>query len=54
MQKKKHVSLTITDEQCRKLDELAEQSMRTRSGYLRHLLAVYLRHIEKHPDEILT
>ena len=53
MKLQKHVSVILPKELCDRLDVLAEESCRSRAGYLRQLLREYLRYIEQHPEEKL-
>ena len=51
MIKKKKVCVLLTEEQCEKIQLLADESFRTRSGYLRRLVTVYLQAIEADPEK---
>ena len=50
MDKKKNISVALSEEQFQKLQELAEESCRTRAGYVWQIIRRYLREIELDPD----
>ena len=45
------VSTTLPEELCAKVEALAKESCRTRAGYLRKLIKVYLQTVEQHPEQ---
>ena len=51
MRWRKIVSVSLPEEDCKKLDSLARESYRTRAGYLRKLIKVYLQTVEQHPEQ---
>ena len=53
MADKKKVYVSLQEKQCEQLQKLAEESFRTRSGYIRRIITVYLRQIEEHPERRL-
>ena len=54
MNMKRKVCISLTEEQCQKLQQLADESCRTRAGYIRKVIAAYLRDIEQDPHRKLT
>lgn len=54
MNAKKKVCVLLTEEQCQKLQQLADESCRTRAGYIRKIITAYLWDIEKDPGRKLT
>lgn len=54
MNTKKGVCITLSEGQCQKLQALADESFRTRAGYIRKIITAYLWDIEKDPGRKLT
>ena len=50
MEHKKMLSFFLPEDDCRRLDELARDSCRSRAGYLRRLIRAYLCYVEQHPE----
>ena len=46
----KKVVISVSESDCRHLQNLADEVGRSRSGYLRRLIVLYLRHIAQHPE----
>ena len=53
MTPKKKICISLSEQDYTRIQALADESFRTRAGYIRHLIRVYLRHIEKHPEQKL-
>ena len=51
MKDKKKVSFSLPEEFYAKIEMLAEESCRTRAGYLRQLVKVYIQYIEENPEQ---
>ena len=54
MKPKRKIYVSLTEEQCQKLQQLADESCRTRAGYIRKIITSYLWNIEKDPGRKLT
>ena len=50
-EKMRSVSFSLPEDDCRRLDELARDSCRSRAGYLRRLIRAYLEYIKQHPEQ---
>ena len=48
------ISVTLPKELCQQLQMLAEETCRTRSGYIRQIIKAYLQNIEQHPEQKLS
>lgn len=53
MKHTKKVCISLTEEQCQRLQTLADESCRTRAGYIRQIIRVYLRAIEADPGRAI-
>ena len=51
MEQKKHISVALPEELYQNVQELAEESGRTRAAYVRQIIKWYLRKIEISPIE---
>lgn len=54
MRKTKTVCVLLSDQQFNVLQQLADESFRTRSGYIRKLITAYFEYIKLHPEEKIT
>ena len=50
MKLKKKVCVSLSEEQYRIIEQLANETFRTRAGYIRRVLTLYLDLINKHPE----
>ena len=50
MKNTKRVCVSLSEKQFEILQQLAEESFRTRSGYIRKLMIAYFEYIKTHPE----
>ena len=50
MKLKKKVCVSLSEEQYRIIEQLANETFRTRAGYIRRVLTLYLDLMNKHPE----
>lgn len=54
MKKSRKVCILLSDQQFEILQQLADESFRTRSGYIRKLITAYFEYIKLHPEQKIT
>lgn len=53
MATKKRVVVLLTEQECQRLRQLADESCRTRAGYIRKIISTHLRDVEENPGRKL-